>query len=69
MKYKIIFEKQVKKFIKKQDKNLKQRFKKAFLKLMENPYPSSQMLNIKKLKDSEEYRLRISNFFWEIVRK
>jgi len=69
MKYKIIFEKQVKKFIKKQDKNLKQRFKKDFLKLMENPYPSSQMLNIKKLKDSEEYRLRISNFFWEIVRK
>jgi len=36
---------------------------------MENPYPSSQMLNIKKLKGSEEYRLRISNFFWEIVRK
>jgi len=55
MKYKIIFEKQ--------DKNLKQRFKKAFLKLMENPYPSSQMLNIKKLKGSKKYRLRISNFY------
>ena len=62
MKYEIIFEKQVKKFIEKQDKNLKQRFKKAFLDLMKNPYPSNQMLNIKKLKGSEEYRLRIGKY-------
>ena len=62
MKYEIIFEKQVKKFIEKQDKNLKQRFKQAFLKLVENPYPSNKTLDIKKLKGSEEYRLRIGKY-------
>ena len=62
MKYKIVFEKQVKKFIEKQDKALKQRFKKAFLKLMENPYPSNEALDVKKLKGSGEYRLRIGKY-------
>ena len=62
MKYEIIFEKQVKKFIEKQDKNLKQRFKQAFLRLVENPYPSNKTLDIKKLKGSEEYRLRIGKY-------
>ena len=62
MSYKIVFKKQVKKFIEKQDKSLKSRFKKAFLNLMENPYPSNRILNIKKLQGSEEYRLRIGKY-------
>lgn len=62
MSYKLIFEKQVKKFIEKQDKTLKSRFKKVFLKLMENPYPNNQTLDIKKLKGGEEYRLRIGKY-------
>ena len=62
MGYQIIFEKQVKKFIEKQDKTLKSRFKKVFLKLMENPYPKNQTLDIKKLKGCEEYRLRIGKY-------
>jgi mRNA interferase RelE/StbE len=62
MNYQLIFEKQVKKFIEKQDKSLKKRFKKAFLSLKENPYPTNQTLNIKKLKGSKEYRLRIGKY-------
>ncbi len=62
MKYNLVFEKQVKKFIEKQDKNLKNRFKKIFLKLRENPYPTNQTLDIRKLRGSEEYRLRIGKY-------
>lgn len=62
MTYKIVFKKQVKKFIEKQDKNLKNRFKKAFLSLMENPYPNNRVLSVKKLQGSEEYRLRVGKY-------
>ena len=40
--YKVYLNKQVKKFIEKQDKNLKQRIKRAFEELEKNPYPSNK---------------------------
>ncbi len=36
--YKIVFSRQVKKFIEKQDRKKKQRFKEIFEKLAKNPY-------------------------------
>ena len=62
MKYNLIFKKQVKKFIEKQDKDLKHRFKEAFLKLAKKPYPTNLCLDIKKLKATSEYRLRIGKY-------
>jgi len=62
MKYNLIFEKQVKKFIEKQNKDLKYRFKKAFLTLQEDPYPTNKNLDIKKLKGRAEFRLRIGKY-------
>jgi mRNA interferase RelE/StbE len=62
MKYNLIFKKQVKKFIEKQDKNLKNRLKEAFLNLGDNPYPTNDSLDIKKLKACSEYRLRIGKY-------
>ena len=60
--YKVYLSKQVKKFIEKQDKNLKERIRKAFKELEKNPYPSNLKLDIKKLKASGNYRLRIGKF-------
>ena len=60
--YTIYLNKQVKKFIEKQDKNLKQRIKKAFKKLQKNPYPTNPKLDIKKLKASNNFRLRVEKF-------
>ena len=61
--YKVYLSKQVKKFIEKQDKNLKQRIKKAFEELEKNPYPTNPKSDIKKLKASNySYRLRIGKF-------
>jgi mRNA interferase RelE/StbE len=60
--YTIYLSKQVKKFIEKQDKNLKQRIKKAFKELERNPYPTNLKIDVKKLKASNNYRLRIGKF-------
>ncbi len=60
--YKLHLHKKVQKFIKKQDKNLKQRIRKAFKELEKNPYPSNLNLDIKKLKNNEDYRLRMGKF-------
>ena len=61
--YKVYLNKQVKKFIEKQDKNLKQRIRRAFKELEKNPYPTNSKLDIKKLKASNDnYRLRIGKF-------
>ena len=60
--YTIYLSKQVKKFIEKQDKSLKQRIKKAFKELEKNPYPTNLKLDIKKLKASDNFRLRIGKF-------
>ena len=60
--YTVYLSKQVKKFIEKQDKNLKQRIKKAFKELEKNPYPTNPKLDIKKLKATDNFRLRIGKF-------
>jgi len=60
--YKVYLQKQVKKFIEKQDKNLKQRIKKAFNELEKNPYPTNPKVDSKKLKASNNFRLRIGKF-------
>jgi len=60
--YTIYLSKQVKKFIEKQDKNLKQRIKNAFKELEKNPYPTNPKLDIKKLKASNNFRLRVGKF-------
>ena len=58
--YKLLFSKQVKKFIEKQDSKTKQRFKKVFLRLAENPYDTT--LDSKKMQGSEFFRLRIGKY-------
>jgi len=65
--YILNFDKQVKKFIEKQDKTTKQRFKKAFQDLSENPYPDND-LKKKKLTNQNKFRLRIGKyrFIYEI---
>ena len=61
--YKIYLSKQVKKFIEKQDRNLKQRIKRAFEELQKNPYPTNSKVDVKKLKaNNNNYRLRIGKF-------
>ena len=59
--YILNFDKQVKKFIEKQDKPTKQRFKKAFLDLAKNPYPNDD-LKKKKLTNTNKFRLRIGKY-------
>ena len=59
--YILNFDKQVKKFIEKQDKSTKQRFKKAFLDLAQNPYPNDD-LKKKKLTNTNKFRLRIGKY-------
>ena len=58
--YKLLFSKQVKKFIEKQESKTKQRFKKVFLRLAENPYGTT--LDSKKMQGSEFFRLRIGKY-------
>ena len=58
--FKLIFSKQVKKFIEKQDKNTKQRLKETFEKLAQNPY--GDHIDTKKMKKSELFRLRIGKY-------
>jgi len=60
--YKIKLKKDVTKFLEKRPpKELKIIIKK-FEELKKNPYPSNQALDIKKLKGSNEYRLRIGKY-------
>ena len=58
--FKIIFSKQVKKFIEKQDRKTKQRFKDIFEKLAKNPYGDD--IDTKKMKGSEFFRLRVGKY-------
>jgi len=60
--YHLYLNKKVKKFIEKQDKILKQRIKKVFDKLVENPYPDNIELDVKKLQGCVGYRLRIGKY-------
>ena len=58
--FKILFSKQVKKFIEKQDRKTKQRFKEIFEKLAKNPY--GEDIDTKKIKGSKFFRLRIGKY-------
>ena len=58
--FKLKFSKQVKKFIEKQDKKTKQRFKEAFENLRSDPYGNH--LDTKKMTNSDFYRLRIGKY-------
>ena len=68
MSYKIIAKKSVQKFIEKRDTKEKQKIKEKLKILKNNPYPNP-LLDIKKLKNSEFYRLRINDyrFIYEII--
>jgi len=60
--YYIKLNKQAKKFIEKQDKVLKQRIKRVLESLQLNPYPTNEELDIKKMINTQNYRLRIGKF-------
>jgi mRNA interferase RelE/StbE len=58
--FRLKFSKQVKKFIEKQDKKTKQRFKEVFEKLTKNPYGDG--IDTKKMSGSNSFRLRIGKY-------
>ena len=58
--FKLIFSKQVKKLIEKQDRKTKQRFKEVFQKLAQNPY--GENIDTKKMSNSNFFRLRIGKY-------
>ena len=58
--FKIVFSKQVKKFIEKQDRKTKQRFKEIFEKLAQNPYGND--IDTKKVKGNKFFRLRVGKY-------
>jgi len=60
--YQLIFSKKTQKFIEKQDKPTKQRFKNIFIKLSNNPYPNNQELDIKKMTNMSSFRLRVGKY-------
>ena len=60
--YKIVLSKEVTKFLEKRNKKELKRILEKFDKLEINPYPSNSELDIKKLKNCEEYRLRIGKY-------
>jgi mRNA interferase RelE/StbE len=69
MSYKIIARKQVKKFIDKRIPKEKETILEKLKLLKSNPYPANVYLDIKRLKNSEFYRLRINNYriIYEII--
>jgi mRNA interferase RelE/StbE len=67
--YKLIFDKEVEKFIKKQDTNVRRRIRDALLELAESPFQASE---VKRLKGRQgQFRKRVGNFriIYEIVDK
>ena len=67
--YKLIFHKKALKFVQKRAPEEKSRIDAKLKLLKENPYPTNKQLDIKKLQNSEFYRLRISDyrFIYEII--
>ena len=67
--YKIIPHKRVIKFINNRNKKDKQRIKKKFLQLQQNPYPSNAKVDSKKLQNANGFRLRVGNyrFIYDII--
>lgn len=68
MTYSLIFKKKVIKFIEKRNPKDKDNIKSKLGILKNNPYPNS-LLDIKKLSNSNFYRLRVNNFrfIYEII--
>ena len=68
MNYDLILRKKVLKFLQKRVEKEKQIINAKFKILQKNPYPN-EFLDIKKLKNSEFYRLRVNNyrFIYEII--
>jgi len=60
--YKLKLKKSVTKFLEKRPKNEIKIIIEKFEILKINPYPNNSNLNIKKLKNSQEYRLRIGKY-------
>lgn len=67
--YKLILRKKVIKFIQKRDTKEKTNINLKLNLLKENPFPKNNPLDIKKLSNSEFYRLRINNyrFIYEVI--
>ena len=67
--YKLIFDKEVEKFLKKQDMVLRRRIRDALLELAENPFQAS---DVKRLKGRQgQFRKRVGDYriIYEIVDK
>ena len=60
--YKIIYKKQVIKFIKKRSKKEKYKILEKLKLLRKNPYPNNMNLDIKKLQAKSGFRLRIGDY-------
>ena len=60
--YKIVLHKRVIKFINSRNPEDKKRIKEKFELLQLNPYPSNNHLDLKKMKESAGFRLRIGNY-------
>ena len=67
--YRLIFHKKALKFIQKRSTDEKFKIDEKLKLLRSNPYPTNNQLDIKKLQNSEFYRLRINNyrFIYEII--
>ena len=67
--YKLILHKKVIKFINKRSSKEKEHIDKKLKLLKENPYPTNEKLDIKKLTSSNFYRLRVNDyrFVYEII--
>jgi mRNA interferase RelE/StbE len=67
--YKLIARKNVKKFIEKRIYKEQENIKNKLKILKENPYPSNKKLDIKKLKNTPFYRLRVNQyrFIYEVI--
>ena len=67
--YKLILYKKVIKFIEKRNSKEKSKIDIKLKLLQENPYPTNGKLDVKKLKNSNFYRLRINDYrlVYEII--
>lgn len=69
--YKIIPHKRVIKFINSRTVKEKQKIKRKFQQLQENPFPLNHSIDSKKLQNRNGYRLRIGTyrFIYEVIEK
>jgi|OM-RGC.v1.032681279 mRNA interferase RelE/StbE len=67
--YKIILHKKVIKFINSRNPKDKQKIKEKFELLQNNPYPSNYNIDVKKMRNANGFRLRISDyrFLYDVV--